>query len=111
MMKSFELAGKRVWVAGHKGMVGSAVVRRLASENVETIVVERGQVDLGRQAQVEDWLRAMRPDIIVIAAAKVGGIVANSSFPADFIYQNLAIETNIIEGAHRAGVNRLLFLG
>ena len=111
MTELFALAGKRVWVAGHRGMVGSAVARRLAKEDVETLFVERSQLDLTRQSQVDEWLHAMRPDVIVIAAAKVGGIFANSSYPADFIYQNLAIETNIIDGAHRAGVNRLLFLG
>jgi len=107
----FPLDGKRVWVAGHKGMVGSAVVRRLAREGATAIVVDRRELDLTRQAQVEDWLKATRPDAVVLAAAKVGGIFANNSYPVDFLYQNLVIETNIIEGAHRAGVNRLLFLG
>ena len=111
MTEVFPLAGKRIWVAGHNGMVGSAIVRRLAREGVTLLTVDRATVDLTRQGQVEDWLKTNRPDAIVLAAAKVGGILANATRPADFLYQNLAIETNVIEGAHRAGVDRLLFLG
>jgi GDP-L-fucose synthase len=107
----YPLQGKRIWVAGHKGMVGSAVVRRLAGENCELIAVERRQVDLIRQAEVEAWLKNTRPDAIVMAAAKVGGILANDTRPAEFLYQNMMIEANVIEAAHRANVNRLLFLG
>ena len=107
----YPLQGKRIWVAGHKGMVGSAVVRRLAGENCELIAVERRQVDLIRQAEVEAWLAKARPDAIVMAAAKVGGILANDTRPAEFLYQNMMIESNVIEAAHRANVNRLLFLG
>ncbi len=107
----YPLTGKRIWVTGHKGMVGSALVRRLAAENCETIVVERGEVDLIRQADVEAWLASVRPDAIVMAAAKVGGILANDTRPAEFLYQNVMIEANVIEAAHRTDVNRLLFLG
>ena len=111
MTEVFPLAGKRIWVAGHHGMVGSAIIRRLAREDVTVLTADRATVDLTRQAQVEDWLETNRPDAIVLAAAKVGGILANNTYPADFLYQNLAIEMNVIEGAHRADVDRLLFLG
>lgn len=107
----FPLAGKRVWVAGHRGMVGSAIVRRLASEGCEVITAGREVVDLKRQDQVQAWMAKEKPDAIFLAAAKVGGILANDSFPADFLYDNLMIETNIIEAAHREGVAKLLFLG
>ncbi len=107
----FPLAGKRVWVAGHRGMVGSAIVRRLASEGCEVITAGREVVDLKRQDQVHAWMAKEKPDAIFLAAAKVGGILANDSFPADFLYDNLMIEANIIEAAHREGVAKLLFLG
>ena len=107
----YPLKGKRIWVTGHKGMVGSALVRRLAGEDCEAITVDRSEVDLIRQAEVEAWLANARPDAIVIAAAKVGGILANDTHPAEFLYQNMMIEANVIEAAHRADVNRLLFLG
>lgn len=107
----FPLAGKRVWVAGHRGMVGSAIVRRLASEGCDVITAGREVIDLKRQDQVQAWMAKEKPDAIVLAAAKVGGILANDSFPADFLYDNLMIEANIIEAAHREGVAKLLFLG
>ena len=107
----YDLRGKRVYVAGHRGMVGSAVVRRLASEDCDVLTAGRDRVDLMRQAEVEAFLQAERPDAIVMAAAKVGGILANDTYPADFLYNNLIIEANITEAAHRADVNRLLFLG
>lgn len=107
----FPLKGKRVWVAGHRGMAGSAIVRRLAREECEVITAGRQTVDLTRQKETEDWLAANRPDAIFLAAAKVGGIHANNSQPAEFIYENLAIETNVIHAAHRVGVAKLLFLG
>jgi GDP-L-fucose synthase len=107
----YPLAGKRIWVAGHKGMVGSAVARRLALENCEVITAGHSEVDLTRQVEVEAWLRKARADAIVVAAAKVGGILANENYPAEFLYQNLMIEANVIEAAHRVDVNRLLFLG
>ena len=107
----FPLTGKRVWIAGHRGMVGSALARRLASEDCEVITVDRKTVDLGRQEQTEAWMAQARPEVVVLAAAKVGGILANDSRPAEFIYDNLMIETNIIEGARRCGAQKLLFLG
>lgn len=107
----YELKGKRIWVAGHRGMVGSAVVRRLGSEECEVLTVGRTEVDLRRQADVEAWMEANRPDAVVLAAAKVGGILANDSYPADFLYENLMIEANIIHAAYRANVEKLLFLG
>ena len=111
MADAFSLAGKKVWVAGHRGMAGSAVVRRLASEDCEILTVGRDTLDLSRQGAVEDWLAANKPDVIFLAAATVGGIYANASRPAEFIRDNLVIETNIIHGAYLAGVQKLLFLG
>jgi GDP-L-fucose synthase len=108
---SFSLEGKRVWVAGHRGMVGSAIVRRLARENCEILTVSREDVDLSRQDQVERWVLASRPDAVFLAAARVGGILANDSYPAEFLYENLAIQTNVIHAAHLAGVQKLLALG
>jgi GDP-L-fucose synthase len=107
----FDLSGARVWVAGHRGMVGSAIVRRLASEPVEVLTVPRAELDLRDAPAVRRRLEAMRPDVVVLAAAKVGGIWANNSFPADFLYDNLAIETAVIPAAFDAGVGRLLMLG
>lgn len=107
----FELANKRVWVAGHRGMVGSALVRRLASEQCTLLTVDRSQVDLRRQAEVEAWMSIERPDIVYLAAAKVGGILANSLFPADFLYENLMIESNIIHASYKTNVEKLVFLG
>ncbi|MBF0334702.1 MAG: GDP-L-fucose synthase [Alphaproteobacteria bacterium] len=111
MQEMFPLAGRRVLVAGHRGMVGSAIVDRLASEGCEILTAPRDGVDLRRQAQVEDWLRANRPDAVFVAAARVGGIWANDTRPAEFIYDNLAIEANLIDGSYKAGVKKLLFLG
>jgi GDP-L-fucose synthase len=107
----FPLAGKRVWVAGHRGMAGSAIVRRLASIDCEVITAGREVADLTRQKDTEDWLAASKPDAIFLAAARVGGIHANNTRPAEFLYDNLAIETNVIHAAHRVGVKKLLFLG
>ena len=108
---TYDLTGKRIWVAGHRGMVGGAVVRRLASEDCEVITAGRDVVDLVDQRAVHDWMAATRPDAIVLAAAKVGGIQANSTRPVDFLYDNLMIEANIIHAAHEADVERVLFLG
>jgi len=107
----YPLNGRRVWVAGHRGMVGSAIVRRLATEGCEVITADRREVDLERQDQVENWMAKAKPDAIFLAAAKVGGILANDSFPADFLYANLMIEANIIQAAHKTGTSKLLFLG
>ncbi|OHV26223.1 GDP-L-fucose synthase [Rhizobium sp. RMa-01] len=107
----YDLSNKKIWVAGHRGMVGSALVRRLQSEGCNVITATRREVDLKRQDEVEKFVEANRPDAIILAAAKVGGILANDSYPAEFIYDNLIIEANIFEAAHRGGVERLLFLG
>lgn len=107
----YQLQGKRIWVAGHRGMVGSAVVRRLAGEDCEVITADRDRVDLIRQNEVERFLGDVRPDAIVMAAAKVGGILANDTYPAEFLYNNLMIEANVTAAAHKADVSRLLFLG
>ncbi|MEM1371993.1 MAG: GDP-L-fucose synthase [Pseudomonadota bacterium] len=108
---TFSLTGKRVWVAGHRGMVGSAIVRRLGAEGCEVVTVGRDQVDLCQQAQVMAWIKDARPEVVFVPAAKVGGILANDTYPAEFLYENLMIEANIINGAHEAGVEKLLFLG
>src|SRR5215204_4764120 len=107
----FRLEGKRVWVAGHRGMVGSALVRRLQREQCEIVTVERRSVDLSRQAETESWVADNRLDAIFLAAARVGGILANDTYPADFLYDNLMIEANIMQAAHRANVGKVLFLG
>lgn len=107
----YSLAGKKVYVAGHRGMVGSAIVRRLASEGCEILTASRGDADLTRQAEVEAWMDKNRPDAVFLAAAKVGGILANDTYPADFLYDNLILEANIIEAAHKVGVEKLMFLG
>ena len=111
MADDFSLAGKRVWVAGHRGMVGGALVRRLANEDCEVLTAGRDTLDLLDQAAVRGWAAREKPDAVFLAAAKVGGILANDSFPADFLYQNLVIETNIVDAAHRADVAKLCFLG
>jgi GDP-L-fucose synthase len=109
--QSYALSGKRVYVAGHRGMVGGAICRRLASEGCDILGASRAELDLTRQAEVEDWMAEKKPHAVFLAAARVGGIAANNDFPADFIYDNLAIEANIIQAAHRIGVEKLLFLG
>ncbi|MEO6152636.1 MAG: GDP-L-fucose synthase [Croceibacterium sp.] len=107
---TFDLAGKRVYVAGERGMVGSALVRRLSSEHCDIVSAPRS-VDLREQAMVRVWFESERPDVVIVAAAKVGGILANDSFPAQFLYDNLMIEANTIEAARQTGVAKLLFLG
>jgi GDP-L-fucose synthase len=107
----FELSGKRIFVAGHRGMVGSAIVRQLEQADCEVLTASRAALDLIDQAATRQWIAEHRPDAIVVAAAKVGGILANDTYPADFLFDNLAIASNVIEAAHRADVNRLLFLG
>src|ERR1043166_5015668 len=109
--KPFELPGRRVFGAGHRGMVGSAILRRLASEGCTALTVGRAEVDLRRQRQVEDWMKVQRPDVVGIAAATVGGILANASRPAEFLYDNLAIAANLIEAAYRNKAAKVLFLG
>ena len=107
----YDLKGKRVWVAGHKGLVGQALVRRLAAEDCEIVTAGRDRLDLRRQADVEAWMADTRPHAVFMAAAKVGGILANDTHPAEFLYENLAIETNTIQAARASGVEKLLFLG
>ena len=107
----FELKGKRVFVAGHRGMVGGALVRRLESEGVELLTAARAEVDLRDQAQVAGWFSKQRPQAVFLAAAKVGGIVANNTLRAEFIYDNLIMATNVIHAAHQNGVEKLMFLG
>jgi len=107
----FALRGRRVFVAGHSGMVGSAIVRRLAEVDCEVLTVVHDRLDLLRQDDTAAYLRSAKPDAVIVAAAKVGGIAANTAFPADFIYQNLMIATNVVDAAFRAGVAKLLFLG
>jgi len=107
----FSLAGMRVFVAGHRGMVGSALVRRLADTNCEIITVERRDVDLRRQAETENWLAQARPDVVFMAAATVGGILANDTRPGEFLYDNVVIAANVIEASRRVDVKKLLFLG
>ncbi len=107
----YELAGKRIWVAGHTGMVGSAVCRRLETEDCEILTVPRAELDLLRQSDVEAWCAQEKPDAVIVCAARVGGILANDTYPADFIYQNLTLETNIIHSAYKTGVEKLIFLG
>lgn len=107
----FPLQGKRIWVAGHRGMVGSAVVRRLQNESCEILTAGRDVVDLLDKPRIDRWLAETRPDAIVLAAAKVGGILANDTYPVDFLYENLMISANVIHAAHQANVQRLLYLG
>ncbi|RAS07151.1 GDP-L-fucose synthase [Ensifer adhaerens] len=110
-MVTYPLLGKRVWVAGHRGMVGSALVRRLEREGCELLTVTRDKVDLKDQVAVRHWMNQKKPEAVFLAAARVGGIFANDTYPADFLYDNLMIEANIIEAAFQIGVEKLLFLG
>ncbi len=110
-MNKFELAGRRVWVAGHRGMAGSAILRRLHTENCEIVAVSRSELDLLCQADVNHWMAEKRIDVVFVAAAKVGGILANATHPAQFLHENLVIETNIIHASSVSGVAKLLFLG
>ncbi len=107
----FNLKSKRVWVAGHRGMVGSAIARRLASEACEVLTVGRDEVNLRNADAVAGWLGRTKPEVVVLAAAKVGGIFANDNFPADFLFENLAIELAVIHSSFKVGVEKLLFLG
>src|SRR3546814_82110 len=107
----YDLRRKRVWVPGHRGMVGGAILRRLREEDCTVLTASRDELDLTRQNAVEEWVGKSRPQAIFLAAAKVGGIHANTSAPASFLYDNLAIELNIIQAACRFGVEKLLFLG
>jgi len=108
---TYALDGKTIWVAGHNGMVGSAIVRALQKHDCTIITANRDELDLTRQEQVETWLSKNKPDCIFLAAAKVGGISANNEYPADFLYENLCIETNIIHAAFKNNIEKLMFLG
>lgn len=107
----YSLSGKRVFVAGHRGMVGSAIMRRLAHENCNVMTAGREQVDLTRQSKTEAWMMENRPDVVFLAAARVGGIKANNDSPATFLHDNLMIEANVIHAAYKSGVEKLVFLG
>jgi GDP-L-fucose synthase len=107
----FELKGKTVFVAGHGGMVGRALLRRLAQEDVKLLTAGRSEVDLRDQAAVNGWFAAKRPQVVFLAAAKVGGIAANNTMRGEFIYENLIIATNVIHAAHVSGTEKLMFLG
>lgn len=107
----FDIEGRRIWVAGHGGMVGSALIRRFGREPVEILIAPRSSVDLTQQQAVKSWIENNKPDVVILAAAKVGGILANSSYPVDFLYDNLAIGTNVMRAAAEGGVSKFLFLG
>jgi GDP-L-fucose synthase len=108
---ALDIAGARVFVAGHRGMVGQALVRRLASEQVELLTASRAELDLTRQEAVERWMARQRPEIVLVAAARVGGILANHRQPVAFLVDNLQIQTNLITASAATGVRKLLFLG
>jgi GDP-L-fucose synthase len=107
----FVLTGKRVFVAGHRGMVGSALVRKLQSEGAIILTATRQEADLTNQAAVNHWMNANKPEVVFLAAAKVGGILANATRPAEFLYENMMIEANVIHAAYQSGVQKLVFLG
>lgn len=111
MNMTFSLKNKRVYVAGHNGMVGSAIIRRLMQEECEILTVSKNQLDLRNQSIVQIWLKQNKPEVIFLAAAKVGGIHANRQYPAEFIYDNLLIASNIVQCAKEQNVEKLLFLG
>ena len=111
MNQSYTLRNKRVWVAGHRGLVGSALVRRLQGEGCEIVTAPRDSVDLRRPEQLERWMRDVRPQAVFLAAARVGGIYANDTRPAEFIYDNLMIQSNVVEASRRAEVEKLLLMG
>lgn len=108
---SYTLRSKRIWVAGHRGLVGSALVRRLEREGCEIVTAPRESVDLRNPEQLERWLREVRPQAVFLAAARVGGIYANDTRPAEFIYDNLMIQAVVVEAARRANVEKLMLLG
>jgi GDP-L-fucose synthase len=111
MNPSYTLRNKRVWVAGDRGLVGSALVRRLQREGCEIVAAPRDQVDLRRPDQTEQWMAAARPQAVFLAAARVGGIYANDTRPAEFIYDNLMIQSTVVEASRRVGVEKLMLLG
>jgi GDP-L-fucose synthase len=110
MQPTYSLNGKRVWVNGHRGMVGSAIVRRLERENCEILTVDRSQLDLRDQGAVDQWVQRTKPEVAFVAAGTVGGILANSTRPAEFLYDNLSIVSNSVHAAWRHGVEKLIYL-
>lgn len=110
MNLDYDITGQKIWVAGHTGMVGQAVIRRLQTEKVQIIIPE-SRLDLTRQADTEKWIAQQKPDVIILAAARVGGIKANMTFRGEFIYQNIMMEANVIHSAFQMGVKKLVFLG
>jgi len=110
-MVPFSIKGKKIFVAGHSGLLGSSICRALKDEDVEILTISHSELDLTRQSNVEEWMKINRPDVVIIAAAKVGGIKANYEAPAEFIYQNITIEANLIHSAHVVGVQKLIMLG
>jgi GDP-L-fucose synthase len=110
-MQPFDLKGRRIFVAGHRGMVGGALLRRLANEGGTVLTASRQELNLIDQTSVTHWINDKEPDVIFLAAAKVGGILANATYPAEFLYENLMIESNVIHAAHNVGVKKLVFLG
>jgi GDP-L-fucose synthase len=110
-MAIFDLTGRRMWVAGHRGMVGSALKRQLVAKGHDVVEDGPARIDLRRQSDVENWMFQARPDVVFVAAAKVGGIYANDTRPGEFLYDNLMIEANIAEAARRLGVSKLMMLG
>ncbi len=107
----FDLTGKKVWVAGHRGMLGAALVRRLGSEPCRTLTVERADLDLLSRDALDAWMGAQRAEVVILAAGKVGGILANQSAPADFLYENLIIQANVVDACHRHGVEKTVLIG
>jgi GDP-L-fucose synthase len=107
----FELAGKKIWVAGHTGMLGAAICRKLNELDIEPLTVSRAELDLARQAPTVMWMKQHKPDVVFIAAARVGGIFANDTYPVEFLYENLSISANIINAATEIGVEKLMFMG
>ena len=110
-MSHFDISGKLIFVAGHRGMVGSAICRNLAFRGITPLTASRQDVDLTDAGAVANWIKEQRPEVVIIAAARVGGIFANDSFPVDFLLTNLKIQNNLIEASFTAGVQKLLFLG
>jgi GDP-L-fucose synthase len=107
----FELTGKSVFVAGHRGMVGQALVRRLSAEDVQLVTATKAELDLRNQSMVDEWFARTRPEVVFLAAAKVGGILANNVLRGEFIYENLMIAANVVQAAHINGTRKLMFLG
>lgn len=109
--KVFDLEGKKIWVAGHNGMVGSSILRKLKKYNCEILTVEKKTVDLISKEEVESWMKIKKPDVIFLAAAKVGGIYANMNYPTEFLYDNILISFNIIKAAQKFNTKKLIFFG